>query len=544
MRDSEKKENGRWDREESIDKTIDIPSFVNGASSENMEQNFEQKFYEEEPPQEEKKKKTYEKHVPKKVRNKAYIKMAYLFSAMFLALVGYLVYFNVKLIDDVKRNPNNTKGDAQEAYVIRGTIYSSDGEVLAGTNVADDNTETRVYPWRNVFAHVVGYTVNGKSGLEAIYNNDLMTSNASIQDQVGSEKNNEKLRGDSLVLTLDSRLQQAAYNALGAYKGAVVVMEPSTGKILAMVSKPDFDPNDMENQWEILNADDSESPLLNRATQGLYPPGSTFKILTTLEFMREYPNDYRNYTYDCQGSMTQSDVTIKCYDYEVHGFEDLQGSFQHSCNTSFANIGLQLDNDKFAELCKEEMFNGKLPTVLPYSSSQFSLNGNSSVGETMQTAIGQGDTLVSPFHMALIVSAVANDGVLMTPYFVDHIENSDGIEVSETKTMEYKKLMNSDEAQILSSYMQSVVEGGTATSLSGLGYTVAGKTGSAEYEIDGNTGSEANFSTHSWFVGFSNVEDPDIVVSVIAEDGGTGSSAAVPIAREIFNTYYNSVKTY
>ena len=162
----------------------------------------------------------------------------------------------------------------------------------------------------------------------------------------------------------------------------------------------------------------------------------------------------------------------------------------------------------------------------------------------MQTAIGQGDTLVSPFHMALIVSAVANDGVLMTPYFVDHIENSDGIEVSETKTMEYKKLMNSDEAQILSSYMQSVVEGGTATSLSGLGYTVAGKTGSAEYEINGNTGSEANFSTHSWFVGFSNVEDPDIVVSVIAEDGGTGSSAAVPIAREVFNTYYNSVKTY
>ena len=146
MRDSEKKENGRWDREESTDKTIDIPSFVNGAPSENMEQNFEQNFYEEEPQREEKKKKTAEKHVPKKVRNKAYIKMAYLFSTMFLALVGYLVYFNVKLTDDVKRNPNNTKGDAQEAYVIRGTIYSSDGEVLAGTNVADDNTETRVYP--------------------------------------------------------------------------------------------------------------------------------------------------------------------------------------------------------------------------------------------------------------------------------------------------------------------------------------------------------------------------------------------------------------
>ena len=102
--------------------------------------------------------------------------MAYLFSTMFLALVGYLVYFNVVLIDDISRNPNNSKGDAQEAYVIRGTIYSSDGEVLAGTNVDEEGNETRVYPWSNVFAHIVGYTVNGKSGLEAIYNNDLMTS--------------------------------------------------------------------------------------------------------------------------------------------------------------------------------------------------------------------------------------------------------------------------------------------------------------------------------------------------------------------------------
>ena len=540
MKDSEKREKGRWNKTECTDNQIDIPSFVNG----DHQTEFEEKHLEETPVQEEKKKKNSEKHVPKKVRNKAYVKMAYLFSVMFLSLVGYLVYFNTVLIDDINRNPNNTKGDSKEAYVIRGTICSADGEVLAGTNVDEQGYETRVYPWSNVFAHIVGYTVNGKSGLEAIYNNDLMTASASIQNQVGSERNNEKLVGDSLILTLDSRLQQAAYNALSVYKGAVVVMEPSTGKILAMVSKPDFDPNDMEAQWEILNADDAHSPLLNRATQGLYPPGSTFKILTALEYLREYPNDYMNYTYDCQGSMTREDETIKCYDYEVHGFEDLQSSFQHSCNTSFANIGLQLDNDKFAELCKSMMFNGKLPTVLPYSSSVFSLKNGSSIGETMQTAIGQGNTLVSPFHMALIVSAIANDGILMSPYFVDHIENSEGIEVSKTKTLEYKRLMSSEEAQILRNFMESVVNGGTASSLSGMGYSVAGKTGSAEYEVNGNTGSEDNFSTHSWFVGFSDVEDPDIVVSVIAEDGGTGSSAAVPIAREIFNTYYNYVKEY
>ena len=156
------------------------------------------------------------------------------------------------------------------------------------------------------------------------------------------------------------------------------------------------------------------------------------------------------------------------------------------------------------------------------------------------TAIGQGDTLVSPFHMALIVSAVANDGVLMTPYFVDHIENSDGIKVSDTKAIQYKKLMESDEARILNEYMQSVVNGGTASSLSGMGYSVAGKTGSAEYEVNGNTGSEDNFSTHSWFVGFSNMDNPELAISVCVEDADTATITGVSVAKQVFDSYYNN----
>lgn len=523
MRESEKGNNlsGR----DTSDIEIQIPEFVTGQG------NFRQEPLPEEPPQ--------PKPVSKKQRNKVYGRVAYLFSAMFLALIAYMAYFQVKLSDEINKNPYNSKMDAQEQYVVRGSIYSADGEILAGTNVDENGDETRIYPEGSVFAHVVGYTTNGKAGLESIYNNDLMTSNQSIIDQVGSEKNNQKLQGNSLVLTLDSRMQEAASQALGAYRGAVVVMEPSTGKILAMLSKPDFDPNEIEEQWEILISDDSQSPLLNRAMQGLYAPGSTFKILTALEYMREHPDDYMNYSYNCEGVTSQDDVTIKCFDYEVHGYEDLQTSFQNSCNTSFANIGLQLDNDKFADLCEDFLFNQKLPTIMPYSSSQFVLNGKSSYGETMTTAIGQGNTLVSPFHMALITSTIANGGVMMYPYLVDRIENVDGVPVNETKPMQYKKLMTAQEASVLTDFMTSVVEGGTARSLSGLGFSVAGKTGSAEYEVDGNTGEEENFSTHSWFVGFSNVEDPDIVVSVIAEDGGTGSSAAVPIARQLFETYYS-----
>lgn len=510
---------------------VDIPDFV--SRQERFESNDyyqRQQIPEEEcqtPPR-----------VSKKQRNKTYGKVAYLFSAMFLALIGYMVYFQVEMRDTLNRNPYNTKKDAKQEYVVRGSIFSADGEILAGTNIDENGVESRLYPKGNIFAHVVGYTSKGKSGLEAIYNNDLMTSNQSITDKVNSSNQNRKEQGNTLILTLDSRLQEVACNALGAYKGAVVVMEPDTGKILAMVSKPDFDPNNLDEQWEFLTQDDAQSPLLNRAMQGLYPPGSTFKILTALEYIREHPTDYLTYGFNCEGVLSQDDVTIKCYDYSVHGYEDLETAFLNSCNTAFASIGLQLDNDKFADLCEEFLFNNNLPTVMPYSSSQFVLNNSSSYGETMTTAIGQGDTLVSPFHMALITSTIANDGIMMYPYLVDRVENVDGVLVKESKPMNYKKLMTEEESAVMKQFMNSVVQYGTGSKLSGLGYTVAGKTGSAEYEINGNTGEEENFSTHSWFVGFSNVEDPDIVVSVIAEDGGTGSSAAVPIARAIFDEYY------
>lgn len=512
----------QWQRDDITDGGPQIPEFLRNA----------------EPPASEPPKKI----VTKKQRNRVYGRVAYLFSAMFLALVGYLAYFNVKLADTLRANPNNAKMEAQKQHVVRGTVYSSDGEILAGTDVDEYGTETRVYPLGSLFAHVVGYTTNGKAGIEAIYNTDLLTSNTSIVDRVGKGVSEEKLRGDSLILTLDSTIQQAASSALGGYRGAVVAIEPSTGRILAMVSKPDFDPNQMEENWEYLISPDAHSPLLNRATQGLYPPGSTFKILTALAYIRQHETDgaYQSYTYNCEGVIRNGDVSIQCFNGEAHGYEDLQGSFQHSCNTSFANIGLDLDLDLFSDLCGKFLFNEKLPTVMPYSVSQFQLKSGSSYGDVMTTSIGQGDTLVTPFHMALIACAVANDGVLMYPYLTERIENTQGVLVSETNPMQYKRLMSAEEAEVLTAYMQSVVEGGTASSLWNGSYTAAGKTGSAEYEVSGEDGSqtEKTFSTHSWFVGFSNVEDPDLVVSVIAEDGGTGNSAAVPIAKAIFDTYY------
>lgn len=471
----------------------------------------------------------------RKTKNRELVGVSYFIVTMFLSLAVYLVYFNFTKTENINSITYNTKQESKEKQIIRGHIYSIDGEILAGTNVnAEDGSETRVYPLNNIFSHVVGYASNGKSGVEATSGYDLLSSHASILDQLENEDEDIKVRGDSVVLTLDSKLQRAVYDALGDYKGAIVVMEPSTGKILAMVSKPDFNPNTINEDWDALISDTTNSSLFNRAAQGQYPPGSTFKILTTLAYMRQHPDDYMNYSYTCQGSISREDVTITCYGGSVHGTVNLEEAFTHSCNGAFANIGMELDNSSFISLCEDFSFNSELPIDMASSKSLFRLDANASYGEEMMTAIGQGDTLVSPLEMAMITSAMANGGIMMKPYYVDHIETYDGASVKQYKPSKYKEVMTAEEAAVISDLMTKTVESGTASALSGFGYTVAGKTGSAEFEINENYK-----GTHSWFVGFSNVNNPDIVISVIAEEGGSGSSVAVPIAQKVFDAYYN-----
>ncbi len=460
--------------------------------------------------------------------------VTYTFVLLFVIMIGYLVYVNVFQAESLNANAYNTKQDANVDKYIRGSIYSADGQRLAYTDVSD-GYETRIYPYGDLFAHVVGYSSNGKSGLEATSNSDLMNSHASVISQIRDDTSEEKQMGDSVVTTLDTTLQQTAYSALGSYDGAVIAMEADTGKILAMVSKPDFDPNTISEIWEDVVNDSTSSVLLNRATQGLYPPGSTFKILTTLAYIRENPGTYSDFVFDCQGTFEVSGATIHCYDNKVHGIVDLKSAFAKSCNTAFASIGLTLDNSDLRELCEEFLFNNPLPTALQHSTSQFTLTSDASYGEEMQTAIGQGETLVTPLHMALITQTVANGGVMMRPYLVDHVESNDGTQVSKNSPAKYKRLMTTEEAAVLNEYMEETVISGTATALGWFDFPVAGKTGSAEYGLDEASG------THSWFVGYSSGTAHDLVVVVIAESGGAGSDTAVPIASEVFQAYYNFV---
>lgn len=441
------------------------------------------------------------------------------------------MYFNTTLSAEFQNSPYNKRQDSYEERVVRGNIYAASGEVLAETHLDEEGNESRSYPYDNLFSHVVGYTSKGKSGLESTENYHLLTSHAGAIEQVQNEMQDQKNIGDNVITTLDLELQQAAYWALGDHDGAVVVMEPDTGKILAMVSKPDFNPNDIDRIWDDLIADESNSNLLNRAIQGLYPPGSTFKIVTSLAYMRSGGN-IDEFRFDCQGEVTNGGFTVHCYNNNVHGEEDFETAFAKSCNSAFAQLGVDLDGNVFKQTAEQMLFNKKLPMTLPYNKGSFVMDSSTADALAMQTAIGQGETVTTPFHMALITSAVANGGNLMKPYFVDRIENYNGELVKKYKPEIYSQLMTSEEASVISQMMEGVVLNGTASRLAGQSYTAAGKTGTAEH-------GDMSGSPHAWFVGFSNVENPELVVSVIVESSGTGSEIAVPVAQQIFDAYYN-----
>ena len=467
-----------------------------------------------------------------KNQRKTLFSVIYIFIGLFVLVVGYFSFFLLMKSKDIINSTYNRREEILSDRVVRGKILASDYSVLAETIVDGKGNETRNYPYGKMFAHVVGRSQKGLSGLEESENIRLLTSNVNSFDNIYHDLVGEKNLGDNIVTTLDVQLQQIAYDALGKNRGAVVVMEPSTGKILAMVSKPSYDPNEIKELWEELVADvGTESPLLNRAAQGLYPPGSTFKVLTTLEFIREN-YDYLDYEYDCNGRTEEDGMVVRCYNNKAHGEIDLKKSFAKSCNTSYATIGKELDITGYRELCEEFLYNKPLPVNMASSISSFALKvGSSSVKEAMQTAIGQGRTLVTPLHNALIASTVANGGIMMKPYVVDHIENADGASVKDFQPQSYAKPMSILEADYLTELMRGAVTGGTAKDLEKLDIEAAGKTGSADQ--DGGK------PAHAWFIGFAPAKDPQLVVSIIVESVGTGSDYAVPIASKIFDAYFN-----
>ena len=351
---------------------------------------------------------------PDRKANRSMLFTVYLMVGLFVCMIGYFCYFLQFQSETVINNSYNARLDRFSDRIVRGEIRSNDGRVLAQTITQEDGTEKRVYPFDSLFAHVVGYSDHGKTGMESLANFYLLSSHMNLVEKTVNELSDVKNLGDHVVTTLDADLQWVAHDALGERRGAVVVMEPDTGKILVMVSKPGYNPNTLDTDWDALvSEDNTQAQLLNRAAQGLYPPGSTFKIVTALEYIRENPDTWKDYSFDCDGQFEYEDYKISCYHGNAHGHQDLEQAFANSCNGAFANLGLKLNLGSMRTLTDQLLFGAQLPLSLAYSKSSFTMAEDAGAWEILQTAIGQGSTQMTPIHNAMITAAIANGGVIV-----------------------------------------------------------------------------------------------------------------------------------
>ncbi|GFI03325.1 penicillin-binding protein A [Lachnospiraceae bacterium] len=464
-------------------------------------------------------------------KNKEIMIVTWAFTFLFVCLAGYITHYAITHRQELINNSYNGRQQMLIAQNRRGRIYAADGNLLAQTVENEDGSEKREYPYQSLFSHVVGYATNGRMGVEAQANYYLINSNAPLSQKAALDVSGEKYPGDDVYTTLNVELQQVASNALGIYQGAVIVTEPDTGKVLAMISKPDFNPELIADMWDELVQDEESSVLLNRATQGLYPPGSTFKIVTALEYIIENPDSYQTYSYNCTGAIKRGEDRIQCYHGSVHGTVGFERSFAKSCNTSFANMGFLLDRGRFRRTLDRLLFNQELPVAFNYNISRVDMSEQTADSDMMQVSIGQGTTSITPLQLNMITCAIANEGILMEPYLIDYVQNSAGNQIKVFSPSAYGSIMEKEEAAVLKALMEDVVEEGTATRLKGLSYTAAGKTGSAEYgTIKGES--------HAWFTGFAPAEDPQVCVTIIIEGAGAGGDYAVPIAKRIFDAYF------
>lgn len=462
-------------------------------------------------------------------------KVLMIFLICFIGLISYITYFEMVEGPKIVNNTYNRRLWVKRNEVLRGTIYDRNGKPLTKSSRVNQETQKREYTGGEIFAHALGYVdiKYGITGLEKKYDKELMDTD--IEDNIKSliknkGKEQEKI-GDSLKTTLDYDVQSKAYDLLGDNKGAVVALNPKTGEVLAMVSKPSFNPNNLQEIWQSINAD-KNIPLLNRATAGLYPPGSTFKTVTAVSALENMPS-VRNRTFQDNGELRISDkYSLHNYEGETFGNIDFKNAYVHSSNVVFGTLGLELGNDKLKETAEKFYFNKYIPADgIPVEQSKFPTLKNYEKGSIAQTAIGQSSDLASPLQMALVSATIANSGTMMKPQLVKEVQTSKGVLVKSIQPESLGQIISTSTANTMRDFMKSVVQEGTGVNASVEGVDVCGKTGTADHQVNGK-----DATPHSWFIGFAPYDNPQVAVAVIVEDGGQGGKAAAGIASEVIRT--------
>lgn len=431
----------------------------------------------------------------------------------------------------------------------RGPIMVGDTAIAESVPNEDSSTYQRSYPGGAMYAPVTGYLSTAHvstTGLEHAENSVLTGEDPSLfSSRIKSLITGETLQGGAVELTIDPAVQQAAWDALGGRQGAVVALDPSTGAILAMVSSPSFDPNTIATNeaaearaaYDALDADESK-PLVNRAIAGdLYPPGSTFKILTVAAALRSGMIT-ADTEVDAPDTLTLPGTTHELENYagETCGSRTvtLAYAFAESCNTPFAQLAIDVGDHKLANEAEAWGFNAPLSIPLAVTPSVYP--ANSSPDQTAMAGIGQSSVRATPLMMAMVAATIGNSGDQMQPYLVSRTLDSDLNVVATTSPSVLRTPIDDQTALTLSQLMQQAVAEGTGTTAQVAGVTVAGKTGTSE------TGSDEG-GPITWFIGFAgtDISNPTIALAVVLDGGaqtastGTGGSVAGPIAASVID---------
>lgn len=475
----------------------------------------------------------------------------WIYILLFALLIGYLV--KVAFFDsrNYATNSYNPRMSYSDNTIKRGAILDRSGKVIAESIRAEgEEVYQRKYYYPEAFCHIVGYDVKGMAGLEAKYSFQMETVEWELLQRVARLIGNSQIYGNDLVLTMDADLQEFCYERLGRARGAVVVSEVKTGKVLSMVSYPNYSSQSVEENWISLSGDNENSPLLNRASQGLYPPGSVFKIVTAASALETKPQ-LQYFPFECDGEEYFGYNRIRCFNSTKHGSEEMRRAFALSCNTYFATIGTEIGTAGLRSGAEAFMLNKELGFELPYSKSSFELMDDASQSEIIETAIGQGKTLVSPLHINMITAAIANKGVMMKPYVLDHFENHFDKVRGQILPSPLAVVATEKAATEVGLMMQEVVSSGTATDaqVSPGGGDIVASDGAvsgtaveysraADIVVAGKTGTAENSSgkDHAWFTAYAPADNPQIAVTVLLENAGKGSKA-IPTAREIIRFY-------
>jgi peptidoglycan glycosyltransferase len=452
---------------------------------------------------------------------------------LFGLLVGFTSYWSVFDAEGLEANTANKRLLLEEQRIRRGLVFAADGTVVARNNVRGKGAARfyeRTYPTGDLFGHTVGYSFveRGRAGIERSYNDEL-TGKTDEFTAVFDQLRGKEREGDDVITTLDPAGQRAAIAGLAGRAGSVVAIEPQSGRVRVMTSVPDFDPNRVPSDFSELNKAPG-SPLFNRSTQSGYPPGSTFKVVTAtaaLDSGRFTPES----ALDGGSPKKIGGVPLSNFGGQDFGQVPLTTALTKSVNTVWAQVGERLGKGTMYKYMRRFGFNRKPPIDLPSdemrSSAVFQrgkLLDDSDAVDIGRVAIGQERLLVTPFQMAMVVSAIANDGSLMRPYLVEQVKDRDGRTVDRVKPREESQVMKSETARALASMMSQVVREGTGTAAALAGIDVAGKTGTAEVGV----------SNQAWFIAFAPVDDPRIAVAATVErTTGQGGTVAAPIAKQV-----------